>query len=324
MPFHSFSRLRLIAAAGLLGFALGGTASATEPPTVWGEAGRIGLDEFDGLTEWASASTAMPPTVILRPGPGQLWVVFSAASSDLRSGSEEIDRRWRIAFETAQGIVVAERVGGSAGVDGAAAIESTVYAPPADTPAHSVRAVLVQAPADSAVVREYEARTARYAAQQARIAALSAEAPLQRAQPGQGFAFDLDSLDHGRLRSAAFRGRPVLIEFWATWCAPCAASARELAALQARVGADRLAVIGISVDRDADAVREFVRQHGADWPQHVVGDEDRGLALLQQVFGVQAVPQYLLLDADGVVRHIGSGPVAAQDFERRLQALATP
>lgn len=99
------------------------------------------------------------------------------------------------------------------------------------------------------------------------------------------------------LDPASLRGKVVLVDFWATWCGPCQ---RELPALQSLLEKHRsagLAVLGVSLDDDLDAVTTFLDEHKIGW-ETLMGDPARQLA---QRCGVRAIPTYLLLDREGNV-----------------------
>jgi thiol-disulfide isomerase/thioredoxin len=308
--------LAVVAVAASLPHAVGEDAVAAMR---WELAHEIGIDEVHGVTQWAAGYRFVPPAVLLRPAPGQLYVVLAVEAASVADAGPP---RWRIAFALDDGrVVLGERVGDAAGQDTRSAIAATVYGLPAGESAARVRAVRVEAPAGAPVLAAIAAAQREQAKFEARTRALRAQVRLPPARIGEPFAFDLALLDGGRLRSSELAGRPLLIELWATWCTPCVRSARELAELQARVGVGRLGLLGIALDDDPAAVRDFLARHGVDWPQHVVGDAALGQATLD-VLGVQGVPSYLLLDARGVLRHVGSGAVALQRFDERLAALS--
>lgn len=124
------------------------------------------------------------------------------------------------------------------------------------------------------------------------------------AQPGQeGFgAGDLGA-----------PGRPVLVNFFASWCLPCVAEAAQLLALQQR----GVALWGIAYkDRDADTAR-FLKQHGNPFAR--IGQDMDGKAALE--FGVYGVPETYLVDKTGVVRWRWVGALTDALVARALDPL---
>lgn len=121
------------------------------------------------------------------------------------------------------------------------------------------------------------------------LAHAAGPAPAFRLRDLDGRTLELDKLRH--------KG-PVLLEFWATWCAPCRAAFPELEALQREHADCGLTVIGVSVDgpRNAAKVRPFVAREGLTFP--VVLDLD---GRMQQVFQVTQMPTAVLIDTNGVI-----------------------
>ena len=111
-----------------------------------------------------------------------------------------------------------------------------------------------------------------------------------------------------------------VINIWATWCPPCRAELPSLQSLSNKLDPEKFAVIGISVDEDADYVREFLKDTGVAYLNYL--DSDRKIAGDQ--FGVDSYPQTLILRPDGVVvdRVIGARDWSNIEFVRRLQQVA--
>ena len=87
--------------------------------------------------------------------------------------------------------------------------------------------------------------------------------PAAAAPPAIAPPFATRALDGRLLRLADFKGQPVILEFWATWCAPCRASLPELDQLQERMRGRGLVVIGLSVDDGpAPGVRRYAERLG--------------------------------------------------------------
>ena len=126
----------------------------------------------------------------------------------------------------------------------------------------------------------------------------------------------LPQLDGTPLRLSSYRGKVVLLDFWATWCDPCREETPHFVELQ-REYADRgLQIIGVSMDDTPDPVRDFYQQFHMNYPV-VMGDARTGEAY----GGVLGLPIAFLLDREGliVVKHMG--PRQAQTFDLEIAAL---
>ena len=113
-------------------------------------------------------------------------------------------------------------------------------------------------------------------------------------------------LDGVEERLSAYRGRIVLIDFWATWCPPCVDALPELRKLVADLPADRFTLLAISLDEDLDTVLDFLEAEPMPWHNWHAGvgsDLERTLAAR----GV--VPSYVLADEQGVILAHGFGPL---------------
>ncbi len=114
--------------------------------------------------------------------------------------------------------------------------------------------------------------------------------------------FDLPALDGGaRLKLSDFRGKVVLVDFWATWCAPCTSSLPELEELSRKMAGRPFVIVGVDTDSDDLRLRAFLARHPESWPQA----RDRGASLAKSVYHVRGYPTYLVLDREGkVVRKV--------------------
>ena len=130
--------------------------------------------------------------------------------------------------------------------------------------------------------------------------------------------FALADLDGEPVRLADYAGRPVLVNFWASWCLPCVEEFPVLAEALETHADIGLAVIGIVYRDRSEAARAFGNQLGATWP--LVMDPGERVA---RAYGVFGPPESWLVGPDGIVvsRHIG--PFTAEELAEELVHLAT-
>ena len=96
-----------------------------------------------------------------------------------------------------------------------------------------------------------------------------------------------------------YRGKVLLLDFWATWCAPCIASLPEVVKLQQLLGDRGLEVITISIDKRMELVEQFMdRRMDLPFVNWYVGERSQ----LYEDWAIQGVPTYIAVDRDGVVR----------------------
>lgn len=128
---------------------------------------------------------------------------------------------------------------------------------------------------------------------------------------------DIQDLDGQRWNRDTVDGRVVLLDFWATWCAPCLAQMPHLAKLHDRFGDRGFILLGINLDGDSrNALRSWLRRQNLPWPQ-IHGP--RGLeGPLAQDFGVEALPRTLLFDTEG---RLVARDLSAEALDAAVEAL---
>lgn len=128
--------------------------------------------------------------------------------------------------------------------------------------------------------------------------------------------FTLQQLDGQLLTLSSYRGKVVLLDFWATWCVPCREEIPHFVELQDKYRDQGLQIIGVSMDDSVDPVRPFAQQFHINY-SIVMGNAKIG----EEYGGVLGLPIAFLLDRNGriVKKHIGA--TAPDVFEREISSL---
>jgi len=106
------------------------------------------------------------------------------------------------------------------------------------------------------------------------------------------------------LSPATYRGKIVLVDFWATWCVPCRAQVPTLVAIYRKYHDKGFQIIGVSLDKNKQTLLQFMRENGMSWPECFDTDGEK----LAEQYGVvdnTGIPFDFLLNADGII--IGKG-----------------
>jgi thiol-disulfide isomerase/thioredoxin len=113
--------------------------------------------------------------------------------------------------------------------------------------------------------------------------------------------FTVRTLDGRTVRLSDLRGRPVIVDFWATWCAPCRASMPLLDRMQSRFASRGLVIVGLSVDdTPAQSVRDFVQRLGVHFPIAMASE-----GLIEDYGPVRSIPTTIFIDRQGrIVRRV--------------------
>jgi peroxiredoxin len=111
--------------------------------------------------------------------------------------------------------------------------------------------------------------------------------------------FTMNDLDGKEIRLSAFQGKPVLLDFWATWCGPCRADLPNFKKIVETYAPKGLVVVAVSLDEDQAKLREVVATEKMTWPQLFDGKGWRNAIAVQ--YAIQSIPQSLLIGPDGTV-----------------------
>jgi cytochrome c biogenesis protein CcmG, thiol:disulfide interchange protein DsbE len=128
--------------------------------------------------------------------------------------------------------------------------------------------------------------------------------------------FAVTDLNNQPLRLSSFRGKVVLLNFWATWCAPCETEMPAFTAWQRQYGPEGLQVIGISMDDESAPVRRLANRLKLNYPA-AMGDAHLGA----RYGGVLGLPLTFLIDRDGIIRARFQGNAGLPRIERRMKVL---
>jgi cytochrome c biogenesis protein CcmG/thiol:disulfide interchange protein DsbE len=132
-------------------------------------------------------------------------------------------------------------------------------------------------------------------------------------------AFTLTGLDGASVRSADLAGKPLVVNFWASWCQPCAEEHPILLDLARRYG-ERVTVVGILYSDDAEGAARFLARYGdGGWSDLL---DPSGATAVD--FGVTGPPETFFVDASGVVRGKQIGPVTPDVITAQLAAMGVP
>ncbi len=114
--------------------------------------------------------------------------------------------------------------------------------------------------------------------------------------------FTLQAIDGTTLRHSDYRGKVILLDFWATWCAPCAEEIPLFVKWQSKYGDRGLQVIGLSMDDSPDPVRKFSREFKINYPI-AIGTQD----VASRYGGILGLPVNIVIGRDGKIKakHLG-------------------
>jgi cytochrome c biogenesis protein CcmG, thiol:disulfide interchange protein DsbE len=139
----------------------------------------------------------------------------------------------------------------------------------------------------------------------------------------QAPAFDLAKLTGpGRVRLSDYKGRPLVLNFWASWCVPCREEFPRLKALVAKPSSKRedLAVVGITYRDIPEDARSFAKDQGATWTLAKGGDGDP----VARDYGIRAVPQLYFIDREGVIRKRLFGGPSSEQIDAAVAEITAP
>jgi thiol-disulfide isomerase/thioredoxin len=157
----------------------------------------------------------------------------------------------------------------------------------------------------------------------AALALVVAPAAAVRAEPARAPAWKLVDVDGREVSSAQFKGKVLVLDFWATWCGPCRSEIPAYVSLQKKYGQEGLAIVGVSLDEEgpgrAGLVRKFMRKFEMNYTVVFAGDDTAAA-----FGGIDAIPTTFLIDRDGNIRDKKVGAEASGEYEKKVLAVLKP
>ncbi len=140
--------------------------------------------------------------------------------------------------------------------------------------------------------------------------------------PGNSMDINGTLLDGKKIDWASYRGKVVLVDFWATWCGPCVGEIPNMKKLYDAYKGKGFEIVGISLDRDADAPKKFMEKRELGWACIF---EEGGRQPLADHYGVMAIPLAIVVNKQGrVISMNARGPELARILERELGPIPEP
>ena len=112
--------------------------------------------------------------------------------------------------------------------------------------------------------------------------------------------FQVKDLNGNPLSLKKYRGKVILLDFWATWCGPCLVEMPNVKRVYQKYKDQNFQIIGISLDTSRSNLRSYLRREGITWPQFFDGAGWKNS--IAQKYGVNSIPRMYLIDGDGLIR----------------------
>jgi len=142
--------------------------------------------------------------------------------------------------------------------------------------------------------------------------------PPTASQSGTNIApdFELETLKGQKVRLSDFKGKVVLLDFWATWCGPCRIQIKNLKELKSMVNEDKVVIISIDVGESKSTVQQFISKEEVDW---LVLLDTKGFTA--KAYRVRAIPTVFIVDAEGNLRKKYVGVTSAETLLATIEAV---
>lgn len=125
--------------------------------------------------------------------------------------------------------------------------------------------------------------------------------------------FTLPDLEGKPVSLSDYRGRPVLVNFWASWCGPCKVEFPIFQDARERHAGEGLEILGIVHDDSSDAAAAFVEEEGSEWPALMDAD-----GAVWTAYAGLGLPTTFFIDREGVIRAVSFGPPLSGTLDDQL------
>jgi len=129
--------------------------------------------------------------------------------------------------------------------------------------------------------------------------------------------FILKDIEGKSVRLSDYRGKVVVLEFWATWCPPCKLAIPEFNSLYEKYIGREFEVLAVSIDEDSSGLRSFAKEYGISYP--VLADNKN----VAELYGITNIPTTIIINKEGIIsnKHLGYVPGMAELLSEDIEAL---
>lgn len=132
-------------------------------------------------------------------------------------------------------------------------------------------------------------------------------------------AFAVTTLEGKHITLDDLQGKVVLLDFWATWCAPCREALPRIRGIAKKFEGQPLVILSVSVDTDQSQWKDFIGKNEMTWPQYCDGGFTGDVT---RMFDVHSIPHTFTIDAEGVLQEEHAGDAAIEGKIKKLVARA--